>query len=63
MQRGRRVWRCSNWQSSLLPAIIFAVLGDGGIAGMSFDMAEWLVIGFIILAIIALILERSVPFL
>ncbi|MDI6719243.1 MAG: DUF1328 domain-containing protein [Methanomicrobiales archaeon] len=37
-------------------AIIFAPFGYGGTAGMSFDMAKWLVIAFVIPAIIALLL-------
>lgn len=37
-------------------AIIAAVLGAGGIAGMSMDIAKWLVIIFIILAVLSLVL-------
>jgi uncharacterized membrane protein YtjA (UPF0391 family) len=37
-------------------AIIAAVLGARGVAGMSMDIAKWLVIVFIILAVISLIL-------
>ncbi len=37
-------------------AIIAAVLGARGVAGMSWSVAKWLVIIFIILAIISLVL-------
>jgi uncharacterized membrane protein YtjA (UPF0391 family) len=37
-------------------AIIAGVLGARGVAGMSMDIAKWLVIIFIILAVISLIL-------
>lgn len=37
-------------------AIIAAVLGARGVAGLSMDIAKWLVIIFVILAIISLIL-------
>ncbi len=36
-------------------AIIFAMLGVRGIAGMSMSIAKWLVIIFIILAILSLL--------
>lgn len=35
-------------------ALIAGVLGAGGIAGMSMDIAKWLVILFVILAILSL---------
>ncbi len=37
-------------------ALVFALLGARGIAGMSMSIAKWLVIIFIVLAIIALLL-------
>ena len=37
-------------------AILAAALGFGGVAGLSMDIAKWLVIIFVVLAIIALIL-------
>ncbi len=37
-------------------AIIAWILGARGVAGLSMDVAKWLVIAFIILAIISLIL-------
>jgi len=37
-------------------AIIAGVVGARGVAGMSMDIAKWLVIIFVILAIISLIL-------
>lgn len=37
-------------------AIIAAVLGARGVAGLSMNIAKWLVIIFVILAIISLIL-------
>lgn len=37
-------------------AIVAWILGARGIAGISMEVAKWLVIAFIILAIIALIL-------
>lgn len=37
-------------------AIIAAALGFGGVAGLSMDIAKWLVVIFVVLAIIALIL-------
>ena len=37
-------------------AIIAGVLGARGVTGMSMDIAKWLVIIFIILAVISLIL-------
>jgi uncharacterized membrane protein YtjA (UPF0391 family) len=37
-------------------AIIAGVLGARGVAGISMDIAKWLVIIFIILAVISLIL-------
>ncbi|RXE56850.1 hypothetical protein ABH15_01455 [Methanoculleus taiwanensis] len=37
-------------------ALVFAVLGARGIAGISMSIAKWLVIIFIVLAIIALLL-------
>lgn len=35
-------------------ALIAGVLGAGGIAGMSMDIAKWLVIIFVVLAILSL---------
>lgn len=37
-------------------ALIFALLGARGVAGMSMSVAKWLVIIFIVLAIISLLL-------
>lgn len=37
-------------------ALVFALLGARGVAGISMDIAKWLVIIFIVLAIIALLL-------
>ncbi len=37
-------------------ALIFALLGARGVAGMSMSIAKWLVIIFIVLAIISLLL-------
>ncbi len=37
-------------------ALIFAILGARGIAGVSMSIAKWLVIIFIVLAIISLLL-------
>jgi uncharacterized membrane protein YtjA (UPF0391 family) len=37
-------------------ALVFALLGARGIAGMSMSIAKWLVIIFIVLAIISLLL-------
>jgi uncharacterized membrane protein YtjA (UPF0391 family) len=37
-------------------ALVFAVLGARGVAGMSMSIAKWLIILFIVLAIIALLL-------
>jgi uncharacterized membrane protein YtjA (UPF0391 family) len=37
-------------------ALVFAILGARGIAGMSMSIAKWLVIIFIVLAIISLLL-------
>ena len=37
-------------------AIVAAALGFGGVAGVSMDVAKWLVIIFVVLAIIALVL-------
>ena len=37
-------------------AIIAAALGAGGIAGLSMDIAKWLVIAFLVLAVISLVL-------
>lgn len=36
-------------------AILAALLGAGGVAGISMDIAKWFVIIFIVLAVIALI--------
>lgn len=37
-------------------AIIAGVLGAGGIAGMSMDIAKWLIIVFLILAVLSYVL-------
>lgn len=36
-------------------AIIAGLVGAGGVAGMSMDIAKWLIIAFIVLAIISLV--------
>ncbi len=41
-------------------AIVAAVLGMWGVAGISMDIAKWLVIAFIILAILSLLLGRGI---
>lgn len=40
----------------LVLAIVAAALGAGGVAGLSMDIAKWLVIIFIVLAIVSFIL-------
>ena len=37
-------------------ALIAGVLGAGGIAGMSMDIAKWLIIVFIVLAVLSLVI-------
>ncbi|WP_162833888.1 DUF1328 domain-containing protein [Haladaptatus cibarius] len=37
-------------------AIVAGVMGAGGIAGLSMDIAKWLVIAFLVLAIISFVL-------
>lgn len=37
-------------------ALVAAFLGSRGVAGLSMDIAKWLVIAFIILAVISLLL-------
>jgi uncharacterized membrane protein YtjA (UPF0391 family) len=37
-------------------ALIAGVLGAGGVAGLSMDIAKWLIIAFVVLAVIALVL-------
>ncbi|WP_440007307.1 DUF1328 family protein [Halomicrococcus sp. SG-WS-1] len=37
-------------------AIIAGALGAGGVAGMSMDIAKWLVIIFLVLAVVSMIL-------
>ncbi|RBI63566.1 DUF1328 family protein [Halomicrococcus sp. NG-SE-24] len=37
-------------------AIIAGALGAGGVAGMSMDIAKWLVIVFLVLAIVSMVL-------
>ncbi|MFB9804838.1 DUF1328 family protein [Haladaptatus pallidirubidus] len=37
-------------------AIIAGVMGAGGVAGLSMDIAKWLVIVFLVLAIISFVL-------
>nr|WP_250137691.1 DUF1328 domain-containing protein [Halorientalis salina] len=36
-------------------AIIAGVLGAGEVAGLSMDIAKWLIIGFIVLAVLSLV--------
>ncbi|MEF8814276.1 MAG: DUF1328 domain-containing protein [Halovenus sp.] len=40
----------------LILAVVAAVLGAGGIAGLSMDIAKWLVIIFVVLAIVSFVL-------
>ena len=37
-------------------AILAALLGARGVAGLSMDIAKWLVIAFLVLAVISLVL-------
>jgi uncharacterized membrane protein YtjA (UPF0391 family) len=37
-------------------AIIAAVLGAGGIAGMSMNIAKWLIIVFLVLAVVSYVI-------
>ncbi|MFC6940877.1 DUF1328 domain-containing protein [Salinirubellus sp. GCM10025818] len=37
-------------------ALIAGVLGAGGIAGMSMNIAKWLIIVFIVLAVLSLVI-------
>jgi uncharacterized membrane protein YtjA (UPF0391 family) len=37
-------------------ALLAGVLGAGGIAGMSMDIAKWLIIVFIVLAVLSLVI-------
>ena len=37
-------------------AIVAAALGFGGVAGLSMDIAKWLVLIFVVLALVALVL-------
>ncbi|MEQ8676750.1 MAG: DUF1328 domain-containing protein [Aggregatilineales bacterium] len=41
-----------------LIAVVAAVFGFGGIAGLTADIAVLLVVGFIILAVVALVMGR-----
>lgn len=36
-------------------ALIAGVLGAGGVAGLSMDIAKWLIIVFVVLAILSLV--------
>jgi len=40
----------------LVLALVAAILGAGGIAGLSMDIAKWLVIIFVVLAVVTFIL-------
>ncbi|MDD1719368.1 MAG: DUF1328 domain-containing protein [Methanoregulaceae archaeon] len=40
----------------LVLALVFFILGARGIAGLSMDIAKWLIIIFVIIAIVAFIL-------
>lgn len=40
----------------LVLGVVAAVLGAGGIAGLSMDIAKWLVIIFVVLAIVTFVL-------
>ncbi|ODR79376.1 DUF1328 domain-containing protein [Haladaptatus sp. W1] len=37
-------------------AIVAGVLGAGGIAGMSMDIAKWLIIVFLVLAVVSYVI-------
>jgi uncharacterized membrane protein YtjA (UPF0391 family) len=37
-------------------AIVAGVLGAGGVAGMSMDIAKWLIIVFLILAVVSYVI-------
>jgi uncharacterized membrane protein YtjA (UPF0391 family) len=37
-------------------ALLAGVLGAGGIAGMSMDIAKWLVIVFVVLAVLSMVI-------
>lgn len=37
-------------------AIIAGVLGAGGVAGMSMDIAKWLIIVFLVLAVVSYVI-------
>lgn len=36
-------------------ALVAGALGAGGVAGLSMDVAKWLIIAFVVLAIISLV--------
>ena len=36
-------------------ALVAGVLGAGGVAGLSMDIAKWLVIAFVVLAVLSLV--------
>jgi len=40
----------------LILALVAAVLGARGVAGLSMDIAKWLVVIFVVLAIVAFVL-------
>jgi uncharacterized membrane protein YtjA (UPF0391 family) len=40
----------------LVLALVAAILGAGGVAGLSMDIAKWLVIIFVVLAIVSFLL-------
>ena len=40
----------------LILALVAAVLGARGVAGLSMDIAKWLVIIFVVLAVVAFVL-------
>jgi len=37
-------------------AVIAGALGAGGVAGLSMDIAKWLVIAFLVLAVVSLVI-------
>ena len=39
----------------LVLALIAGLLGAGGVAGLSMDIAKWLVIAFVVLAVISFV--------
>ncbi|RXK52022.1 DUF1328 domain-containing protein [Halorientalis pallida] len=36
-------------------ALVAGILGAGGVAGLSMDIAKWLIVAFVVLAILSLV--------